>query len=483
MSDATARPDISGPGRQRGLWAPDRRALTAGLVLTITFVASEALAVVTVMPVVARDLGGLRLYGWVFSGFMLGSVIGIVLAGREADRRGPAVPFAAGVVLFSAGLAIAGTAASMGILVAGRVLQGIGAGAVPAVAYASIGRSFAGALRARMMAVLSTAWVAPGLAGPAISAEVARLFGWRWVFLGLLPLVVVTGLIALPALIRLGPPAAVKAQEQRLIDGLRTAAGAALILGGLTLAAGSGAILAGLGLLAAGGLVGLPALRRLVPPGTLRVRPGLPATIACRALLTFAFFGADAYVTLTITAVKHRTPVVAGLAVTGATLAWTAGAWIQARLSESWEGRRLVRTGMVIILAGIAGMVLVLQPAVPVAAGIAAWTVAGLGMGLAYAPISLMMLKQAPPGQEGRTSASLNLADVLGTAIGIGVGGAAVAAETGRDLRAGLAAAFAITAAIGLVLLAVTRRLPPGPVSAPPPDNGEPGQPAREGTR
>jgi MFS family permease len=437
-------------------------------VLTITFVASEALAVVTVMPVVARDLGGLRLYGWVFSGFMLGSVIGIVLAGREADRRGPAVPFAAGVVLFSAGLAIAGTAASMGVLVAGRVLQGLGAGAVPAVAYASIGRSFTGVLRARMMAVLSTAWVAPGLAGPAISAEVARLFGWRWVFLGLLPLVVVTGSIALPALIRLGPPAAVKAQEQRLIDGIRTAAGAALILGGLTLAAGSGAILAGLGLIAAGGLAGLPALRRLVPPGTLRVRPGLPATIACRGLLTFAFFGADAYVTLTITAIKHRTPVVAGLAVTGATLTWTAGAWVQARLSERWEGRRLVRAGMVIILAGIAGMVLLLQPGVPVAEGIAAWTVAGLGMGLAYAPISLMMLKQAPPGQEGRTSASLNLADVLGTAIGIGVGGAAVAAETGRDLRAGLAAAFIIAAAMGLVLLAVTQRLPAGPVSAPP---------------
>jgi MFS family permease len=345
----------------------------------------------------------------------------------------------------------------------------MGAGAVPAVAYASIGRSFTGVLRARMMAVLSTAWVAPGLAGPAISAEVARLFGWRWVFLGLLPLVAVTGSIALPALIRLGPPAAVTAQEQRLIDGIRTAAGAALILGGLTLAAGSGAILAGLGLIAAGGLVGLPALRRLVPPGTLRVRPGLPATIACRALLTFAFFGADAYVTLTITVIRHRTPVVAGLAVTGATVAWTAGAWVQARLSESWEGRRLVRTGMVIILAGIAGMALILQPAVPVAAGIAAWTVAGLGMGLAYAPISLMMLKQAPPGQEGRTSASLNLADVLGTAIGIGVGGAAVAAETGRDLRAGVAAAFIIAAAMGLVLLAVTRRLPAGPVSAPPP--------------
>src|ERR1700732_4448717 len=113
-----------------GLMAPQRRALTVGLVLTVTFVASEALAVVTIMPVVARDLGGLRLYGWVFSGFMLGSVIGIVAAGREADRRGPAVPFVAGVVLFGTGLALAGLAPSMDVLVAGRVLEGGGAGGV-----------------------------------------------------------------------------------------------------------------------------------------------------------------------------------------------------------------------------------------------------------------------------------------------------------------------------------------------------------------
>ena len=129
-------------------------------------------------------------------------------------------------------------------------------------------------------------------------------------FLGLLPVVAVAGLIAVPALIRLGPPAASEAQEHRLTDGLRTAAGAAMILAGLTLAAGSGAVLAGLALVAAGGVTGLPALRRLVPPGTLTGRPGLPATIASRGLLTFAFFGADAYVTLAVTAVRHRSPVV-----------------------------------------------------------------------------------------------------------------------------------------------------------------------------
>jgi MFS family permease len=378
------------------------------------------------------------------------------------------VPFVAGVVLFGSGLAVAGLAPSMGVLVAGRVLQGLGAGAVPSVAYATIGRSLPETLRARMMAVLSTAWVAPGLIGPAISAEVARLFGWRWVFLGLLPVVAVAGSIAVPALIRLGPPAAAQAREHRLTDGLRTAVGATLLLAGLSLAAGSGAILPGLALIAGGGVVGLPALRRLVPPGTLTGRPGLPATIASRGLLTFTFFGADAYVTLAVTAVRHRSPVVAGLAVTGATVSWTVGAWVQARLSDTWEGRRLVRAGLLIVLVGIAGMVLVLQPAVPVAEGLAAWTVAGLGMGLAYAPLSLMMLHKAQPGQEGQASASLNLADVLGTALGIGVGGAAVAAAAGGDLRPGITAAFAVAAAVGLMALVFTRRLPEGTSSAPP---------------
>jgi len=158
-----------------GLWSAQRRALTLGLVLTITFIASEALAVVTIMPVVARDLGGLGLYGWVFSAFMLGNVVGIVTAGRQADRYGPARPFLGGLVLFGAGLTIAGLAPTMLVLVGGRALQGIGAGAVPAVAYVAIGRSLPEHLRPRMMAVLSTAWVLPGLIGPAVSAAVASL--------------------------------------------------------------------------------------------------------------------------------------------------------------------------------------------------------------------------------------------------------------------------------------------------------------------
>src|SRR5215475_11976689 len=235
-----------------GLWSRQRRALTTGLVLTITFIASEALAVVTIMPVVARDLRGLSLYGWVFSAFMLGNVIGIVAAGRQADRYGPARPFIGGLTLFCAGLAVAGAAPTMLVLVGGRALQGIGAGAVPAIAYVAIGRSLPENLRPRMMAVLSTAWVLPGMVGPAISAAVASFFGWRVVFLGLIPLVVLTGALALPGLFRLdkapaddASSASAPGTEHRLSDGLAAAAGAGLTLAGLTRVAGTGQVVVG----------------------------------------------------------------------------------------------------------------------------------------------------------------------------------------------------------------------------------------------
>jgi MFS family permease len=452
-----------------GLWSAQRRALTAGLVLTITFIASEALAVVTIMPVVAQHLGGLSLYGWVFSAFMLGNVIGIVTAGRQADRYGPARPFLGGLALFCAGLTVAGSAPTMLVLVGGRALQGIGAGAVPAVAYVAIGRSLPENLRARMMAVLSTAWVLPGMVGPAISAAVASVFGWRMVFLGLIPLVVITGALTLPGLFRLGKqpqgeasPASRPENEHRFVDGLVAAAGAALTLAGLTRVADGGQVFVGLGLLAGGVAAMGFSLRRLLPAGTFIARRGLPAVIVCRGLLTFTFFGADAYVTLTITTVRHHTPVLAGVAVTGATLAWTAGAWVQARLNSRQEARRLVGWGLLVIIIGLSAMALVLLPAVPVYTGLAAWTVAGFGMGLAYAPISLLMLREAPDGREGWASASLSLADVLGTALGIGMGGAAVASTSARDwpLAAGVGVAFAIAAAGGLVLAVASRRLP-----------------------
>ena len=442
-----------------GLWAPELRALTCGLVLGATLIAVEALAVVTIAPGVVRDLGGLDLYGWIFSSFMLASLIGAVAGGREADRGGPAPPFLGGLVLFALGLLIAGCATSIGVLVLGRAVQGLGAGAVGSVSYVVVGRALPESLRPRMMAVLSSAWVLPGLLAPVLSAAVASLLGWRWVFLGLLPLILLAGSLAAPALLRLGPPGRTRpAPEQRLRHALLAAGGCALALAAVGAQDGP----ASLAMLAAGMCAAVAGLHRLLPAGTLRARPGLPAVILGRGLLTFAFFGADSFIALTITAVLHRGSAAAGAAITASTLAWTAGAWLQVRLGRSIEGRRLVRGGLALLLAGIAGMIASLAPGTPLVAPVAAWTLAGAGMGLAYAPTSLMMLREASTGREGWAAASLSLADVLGTALGAGVGGAAIAAGSahGWPLTTSLAIAFAAAGCAGVAGLALGGRLP-----------------------
>src|SRR2546421_12342085 len=84
------------------------RQLTLGLILIILGPAFETLAVATILPKIVADLGGLSFYGWSFSAYMLATLVGLILAGDEADQRGPALPFMIGGVLFVLGLVLAG---------------------------------------------------------------------------------------------------------------------------------------------------------------------------------------------------------------------------------------------------------------------------------------------------------------------------------------------------------------------------------------
>ena len=138
----------------RTAWSPGNRVLTSGLVLMVTAVGFEGLAVPTILPAALAEFGGLPLYGWAFAGFWLTNLIGIALAGSLADRRGPLPPLAAGVLLFSGGLLIAGFAPDMAWIVAGRVVQGFGAGAILAITYVIIARGYDRPAQPRMIAII-----------------------------------------------------------------------------------------------------------------------------------------------------------------------------------------------------------------------------------------------------------------------------------------------------------------------------------------
>lgn len=453
----TAAVELPGGAEADGLWSPSRRRLTTGLVLSVTLLALEALSVATVLPAVQEDLDDLGLYGWVFSAFFLASLVGTVLAGAAADRRGPAVPFAAGMALFTVGLVVAGLAPSMLVLVVGRAVQGLGAGVVPAVAYVALGRGVPEALRPRMLALMSSAWVVPSLLGPGLSALVAETVGWRWVFLGLLPFMALGAALAIPALSGLPAGEPGDRGPSRLPDALAVTAGAGLVVAGLARTNASVAV----AMVAVGVAIGLPAFSRLVPSGTLRARSGIPAAVLVRGVLTFAFFAADAYVPLLVADLRDGGVALGGLVVTTATVTWTTGSWVQARHADLGP-RRLVGIGLVLLVAGTLLMACVLADAVPVAVAFPAWALAGLGIGLAYSPLSLAVIDGAEAGSEGRAAAGLQLSDVLGIALGTGAGGAAVAAgdALGWSGRTGPGIAFALAAAVGTIGVVLARRLP-----------------------
>src|SRR5580692_10902219 len=418
-----SRTSAAAASQAGGLWAPGRRPLTVGLVLAVTFVAFEALAVATILPVVGRHLGDLRLYGWVFSAFLLASLIGIVVAGTLADRVPLGRPMLAGLALFTLGLVIGGTAPDMAVLVAGRAVQGLGAGVVPAVAYVAISRCYPEESRPRMFAVLSTAWVVPGLAGPGIAALVAAAVGWRWVFLGLIPLVIAAGALVVRALRNVPPPASPGTATIPYLAVLGVVGGAGTALASLSSGVAPVAAAGGI----AGGALLAVSMRRLTPPRYLSAQPGLAATILSRSLLTCCFFAGDAYVPYAVVAVRHAPTTLAALALTASTLTWTAGSWVQARYIARWGPRRLVRPGECLIVLGLGAMCLMLLPSVPPALAVGAWALAGSGIGTADSPLSVTTLDLAAAGEEGRATSALQLCDVLGQAIGTGVAGAIVA--------------------------------------------------------
>ena len=454
-----------------GAWTPGRRLLTAGLVLLVTAGAFEGLAVPTVLPATLAELPGLELYGWAFSGFWLSSLVGIALAGAEADRRGPLAPLLVGMLAFAAGLLMAGLASSMAWVVAGRVIQGLGAGAIAAITYVAIARGYAPAAQPRMIAVISSAWVLPGIVGPALAGWLSEELSWRWAFIGLAPVLPLAALAVAIPLARLPPvrPAPAEGDAGSTLSSRR--ASVAAVGDSLALAVGAGALLSAPGwgnplAAAAAGLGGIVLvwrpLRRLLPPGTLTASSRRGAAVATLALVSVAFLGTEAFVPLAVASVRNAGTIAGGLALTAAAVTWATGSWLQARVAERRSRASVTLAGLVLIGVGIALMAAVPITALPpVALAAIAWAVAGLGMGLAYSTTTLVVIESAQPGSEGAASASAQLANTLGIALGTGAAGAIVAASASSPLglAPGILLADALMLIVVVLAIAAARRM------------------------
>lgn len=173
-----------------GIFDAQYRALTIGIILAVTTVAFEGLAITTIAPSVAQQLHGLHLYGWIFSAFLLAQIIGTMIIGQLINKNGVFASFVVSILFFVIGIVIAATSVNMVMLIAGRVFQGFGAGAIITCVYYNITLGYPDELRTKILATFSSAYVLPALVGPYIAGFLAEFLSWRIVFWLVVPLIV-----------------------------------------------------------------------------------------------------------------------------------------------------------------------------------------------------------------------------------------------------------------------------------------------------
>jgi MFS family permease len=459
-----------------GVLGRPHRALTLGIVSVVLLIAFEATAVGTAMPVAARDLNGLGLYAFAFSGYFTTSLLAMVVSGQWCDRSGPLAPIGVGIAGFAAGLVISGTAQSMGPFVLGRAVQGLGGGLVIVALYVVVGRAYPERLRPAVMAAFSASWVVPSIVGPLVSGTVTEQLGWRWVFLAIPVLVVLPMAIMLPALRRAAAEPAAAAPVRPTMDGSRIWLAVALATGAVLLQY-AGQDLRPLSAVPAvlGAALLVPSALRLLPRGTFRAVRGIPTVVLMRGIAAGSFIAAETFVPLMLVTQRGLSPTLAGLSLSGGGLTWALGSYLQARPRYEPSRERLVQVGMVCSAAAIAAVPLALDHAVPVGVVAVAWCLGGFGMGLCISTLSVLLLRLSRPADAGANSAALQVCDALSNVLLVAAAGTVFTALGGGSVAptakalsavpashpAAFAAVFLPAAAIALAGALVAARLRP----------------------
>jgi len=403
-----------------------------------------------VLPRAVHDIGGIELYGLVFSGYMLAGIVSIPASGAAADRHGPARPLFRYSIYFLIGTVMAALAPSMPLLVVARLIQGYGGGAMYSLAYGIVPRVYPTHLRPKMLSLLSGVWVVTGLLGPPFGALLASTIGWRWAIAVAIPTLLL-GYGVLSARVRnIQPENASK--PQRLTAAVTLMVGSAIFLAGLS--TGGWGWVAALGGLA----VALPAVRQLVPPA---MRRGLYGNALVLSLgLNMSFFTVDSFLPLMLTSVRGTSLAIAGAAVTAAAISWFPGSLWQQRVAGSLSLRRqaLISCSLLLAAEGVVASAIL---------GIPLWLVflgaigEGLAMGVAFNIVLLMAME--PSGDHGVATLTSTrfLAGRLGLVLGTGLAGVSVAAGSrpGASLSAGIAGAMGIAIAGALVALLAAWRM------------------------
>lgn len=415
-------------------------ALAGGVALHAT----NVYVATTVLPSIVKEIGGLDLYSWNTTLFVVASILGSVLASKLLTALGPRVAYVTALVGFSAGTMLCAAAPSMPWMLAGRTLQGFGGGILLALSYALIRIVFAPALWSRAMGLVSGMWGVATLCGPAVGGVFAQFGHWRWAFWSLLPVVVGLGLI-IRAQVPAGLAVASVHESSQSHDDHNDAHAIpwfkVVLLCASAVAISLGAVVGSHWLAAVWMLVGLVlawwlaqrersvrhALPRLMPTGAYSLRTRLGGLYAAMSLLGLAMTS-EIYIPYFLQTIHAQTPFAAGYLAALMAAGWSVGSMTSAGRHGDAAERR-VRLGPVIVTLGMLALAWLLpQPSLfASAAGVASLCVAlfgvGVGVGIGWPHLLTRVMTAARPGEAALASASITTVQLYSMALGSALAG------------------------------------------------------------
>jgi EmrB/QacA subfamily drug resistance transporter len=409
-----------------------RRLVVMGVILSIFLAAMESTVVATAMPRVVTSLGGLELYSWVFSGFLLTSTVTMPVWGRLSDMVGARRTFLVGLTIFLLGSGLSGLAQSMSQLIGFRMLQGLGAGSLMTIGMTIIGALFRLERRAKMQAYISGVWGVASLCGPLIGGLLADHVSWRWVFYVNVPF----GALAM-ALIAAGLRDQPRNGRPPVIDyaglALFTIGVSALLIGVLEagrVARWTGAdVLGPLGLAAAAGVAFVAVERRaadpIIPLRLFRVRMVLAAAVT-GFLAGMAMFGAISFVPLFLQSVSGMTATGAGVVLIPFVLGWVCMSITSARLVLHVGYRTVVVAGMLCLVLAFL-LLSRWSESLTLVTAMRDALVGGIGMGLTMVPMLIAVQSAVARTDLGAATSMIQFFRTLGGAIGLSVMGTVMA--------------------------------------------------------
>jgi EmrB/QacA subfamily drug resistance transporter len=436
--------------------------------LSIFLAAMESTVVATAMPTVVASLGGLHVYSWVFSGFLLASTVTMPLWGRLSDLFGRRSIYLTGLLIFLVGSALSGMARSMEQLIAFRMLQGLGAGSLMTIGMTVVGDLFDLERRARMQGLISGVWGVASLLGPLVGGLLTDHVSWRWVFYINLPFGVVAMVLIAGALGRQ------RGARRPAIDypglGLFVLGVSALLLAvveagrapTLLRTAVVAPLTVGLGALVA--FVGVERrAREPIVPLRLFGNRMVRAAIVTGFLVGMAMFGAISFVPLFMQAVVGASATRAGFVLTPFVLGWVALSITGARLVLRIGYRRVV-------LAGMACLTLAFVLLTRWSGGLSHGTamrdmlVAGVGMGLNMAPMLIAVQSAVPRADLGIATSMTQFFRTVGGVLGLSIMGTVMTwrLAAGHGVEAAVHGVFVVGLVACVAALASAFLVPPG---------------------